>query len=479
MSSKAPTNTLASAIHFGTDGWRSIIGFDFTFDRVRQVAGAIAAYMKDHGTASRGLLIGYDPRFLSEKFADAVARVVQKEGIGCLITPSDVPTPVIAYAVKARQTGGAVMITASHNPAEYSGIKFIPEYAGPASPEITAHMEATLKKLGNDVPASSDDPVPTFDPYEEYQKQIRKLVDFDVIGKSHPRVAYDALHGAGRSYLPRLLKESGCEAEILHENRDVLFGGRMPNPVASNLAELADRVKATRASLGLATDGDADRFGVLDSQGRYYGANQLIPVLLDYLVTSRGLKGSVVRSLATTQMMDAVAKHHGLTVHETPVGFKYIADWMMKEDVLIGGEESGGLSILGHIPEKDGLLANLLTVEMVARTGRPLDKLYQELQSKVGPFAQYVEALHLTPGQQKLFVDRLKTQPPQHIGKSQVTKIFTLDGVKLCLGDSAWVLARPSGTEPLIRLYAEAPTADDAQALVTDLKHQILPGYGA
>ncbi|MFA4967381.1 MAG: phosphoglucomutase/phosphomannomutase family protein [Candidatus Margulisiibacteriota bacterium] len=442
-------------IKFGTDGWRAIISDEFTFANVKKAAKAIAIYIHSHKLNNKPLIIGYDARFLADKFAESVASVMETAGIDCFLCERDTPTPVVAWEVKDKGGCGAVMLTASHNPPQYCGIKFIPDYAGPANAEITKEIEKNLladfiienKKKGK---------IERFDPRERYFQYIERFFDVDAIKKAKLKVVVDPMYGSGRDFLDMLLQRYGVLTEEIHGYRDVLFGGQNPEPEEETLKELRTKVVEMKADLGLALDGDADRFGIVDELGNFYTANQSIAMAFEYLVADKGYAGSVARSVATTHMIDAVAKLHNIKVHETPVGFKYIAEVMMKGDVVLGGEESGGLTIKGHIPEKDGLLADLLMVEMVAKRKKPLSQIWLDLKKKIGTFEGRRAKIDLNEEKKANVLNGLKNNPPKEIGGIKVTEVKTIDGVKVILEDGSWVLVRPSGTEPLVRLYSES-----------------------
>ncbi|NQT30110.1 MAG: phosphoglucomutase/phosphomannomutase family protein [Candidatus Saganbacteria bacterium] len=457
-------------IKFGTDGWRAIISDEFTFENVQKVAKAIAKYIIDHKLADKPLIIGYDPRFLADKFAQTSAKIMEDAGINCYLTERDTPTPIVAWEVVDRKACGAIMFTASHNPAEYCGIKFIPAYAGPANEEITAELqENSNRDIVLPKPAKKGE-VERFEPRERYFNYIKSFIDPDLIKKARLKVVYDPMHGAGRGYVDRLLQDLGVEVAVINGGRDVLFGGRSPEPTGENLKELEAKVVELRADCGLANDGDADRFGVVDERGDFLNANQVFALVFDYLVSNKGYTGSVVRSVATTHLIDLVAKHHKIAVYETPVGFKHIAKLMLAKDIIIGGEESGGLSIKGHIPEKDGILADLLIVEMLAKKKKPLSQIYQDLISKVGVVLSERVNLKFSGNDKEKFMDKLLKNTPTEFAGLKVKEVNKLDGAKLILEDGSWVLARPSGTEPLIRVYAEAPTPQKVAALLKAVK---------
>lgn len=443
-------------IKFGTDGWRAIISDEFTFANVRKVGQAIALYLINHKFSKKPLIIGYDPRFLADKFAEEITKIMADAGIDCYLTERDTPTPIVAWEVKDKKAAGAVVLTASHNPAQYCGVKFITDYAGPANETITAELQENSNKEIEVPKAKKKGKVERFEPKKRYLKYISSFFDLGLIKKAKLKVVYDAMHGAGRGYMDQALQDFGCQLEVLHGQRDVLFGGSSPEPAGEYLAELKAKVVELKANVGLANDGDADRFGVVDEKGVFLSANQIFPLVFDYLITKKGFRGAVVRSVGTTHMVDRIAARHKIKVFETPVGFKHIAKLMIDEDVIIGGEESGGLSIKGHIPEKDGILANLLIVEMLAKLNKPLSAIWQDLVDRVGDVYNERLNLKLTPKGKEEFMDKLREQTPKELAGLKVKDVNKMDGVKLILADGSWVLARPSGTEPLVRIYVES-----------------------
>jgi alpha-D-glucose phosphate-specific phosphoglucomutase len=453
-------------IKFGTDGWRAVISDEFTFENVRKVTQAIAGYLNSQNTKDKPVIIGYDARFLADKFAEAAAKVLSENGFHCLLPERDTPTPVIAWEVKDRGAAGALMFTASHNPPQYCGIKFIPHYAGPANEEITKQIEENLTPSLRSSPLHqrwrgvSEErgrgEVERFEPRERYTRYIEKFIDVNALRSSQLKIVVDPMFGSGRDYLDHILQKFGISSEEIHGQRDVLFGGHNPEPEAETLSELRQKVIEQKADLGLALDGDADRFGVVDEAGDFYSANQVISMVFEYLVKEKGLTGSVVRSLATTHMLDAIAKKNNIQVHETPVGFKHIAKVMMQEDVIIGGEESGGFSIKSHIPEKDGLLADLLVAEMVAKKKKPLSRIWEDLTKTYGAFEGRRGKVKVEEGKKQKIMDSLKKPPFTSIHGQKIAKILSSDGVKIILEDGSWFLVRASGTEPLMRIYAES-----------------------
>ncbi|MFH1826125.1 MAG: phosphoglucomutase/phosphomannomutase family protein [bacterium] len=457
-------------IKFGTDGWRAVISDEFTFANVEKVAKAIALYLINHGFDSKPLIVGYDPRFLADKFAETVVKVMEQAGINCYLTERDTPTPIVAWSVKDKKAAGAVMLTASHNPAQYCGIKFIPDYAGPATAKITAELQENSNKDVDLPQAEKKGTVERFEPRARYIEYIKSFVDLDLIRRSGLKVVYDPMYGAGRGYLDKLLEGLGCKVEAIHSERDVLFGGGSPEPTDEFLGELKKQVVARLADAGLANDGDADRFGLVDEKGAFLHANQVLPLVFDYLISEKGYHGSVVRSVATTHLVDRIANRHKIKLHETPVGFKYIGELMLNGDVIIGGEESGGFSIKGHIPEKDGLLANLLIVEMMARKKKPLSQIWLDLVETYGEVYTVRHSLDLAENKKQEFMARLNEETPQDLAGIKVKKINRMDGVKLILADGSWVLVRPSGTEPIVRVYAESDKQEKLETIVEAVK---------
>lgn len=460
---------MSIAIKFGTDGWRAVMAREFTFDNVAIVAQAIANYLKAQASAERGVVIGYDARLLSDLFAEAVADVLTANGIPALIPDRDTPTPVTAYTIRCRNLAGGVMLTASHNPPQYNGIKFIPETCHPALPETTDAIEeqiayclqhpGTVKRDGN--PALKQ----TIDPKPDYFHHLQHLLDTRALARL--KVVFDPLYATGRGYVDGFLREIGAQVQTIKGERNPAFGGSFPDPNPQNLALLGERVRQTGAHLGLATDGDADRFGVVDSDGEMLTANQVIVLTLWYLLHKlKPQSGHAVRTVATTHQIDALAQVHGkITVHETPVGFKWVGSTMARTGALVGGEESGGLSIIGHIPEKDGILADLLMAEMVAREGLTLKQTLAQVSAQTGTFVTRRIDLHVEEDQKNRLVARLQQSPPAELNGLRVADVSTLDGVKLLLDDGAWVLVRPSGTEPLVRCYIEAHEEDVLNSL--------------
>ncbi|HEY8345484.1 MAG TPA: phosphoglucomutase/phosphomannomutase family protein [Bacillota bacterium] len=449
------------SIKFGTDGWRDLMYDRFNLANVSRVVEAIAAYTIEQGGADRGVVVGYDARFFSDFFATKASELLQAAGIKTYSFARDLPTPVVAYSVKKYKAFGAVMFTASHNPPAYNGIKFIPEYAGPATPEITSAIEAFIPAEAAPVKerlqrGQAIDPIPS------YLEEIQKLVDVRAIKESGLEVGYDPMYGTGRGILDALL---GGQVKVFHNRRDPLFGGGMPDPQREFLSELITWVQEGKNRIGLATDGDADRFGFVDDEGVYLTPNQILPLVLYHLVKNKGLKGVVGRSVATTHLLDALAAALGFATVETPVGFKYLGELMRKQEVIVAGEESGGLSIGGHIPEKDGILACALLTELRVMAGKPLSAVLQDIWQEVGSYYSQRLDLHLTEEKKERILSALQKNPVKELAGKKVIEVRKVDGIKFILEDGSWCLIRPSGTESLIRVYVEAHSQADLSKL--------------
>ena len=459
---------MTTAIKFGTSGWRAIVADEFTVANIRLAVAGIAAYVKTQPEPHR-VLIGRDPRFLGESFVAEAARVLAGAGITPIVIPDAAPTPAIAYAVRELKTSGAINFTASHNPPEYNGIKFSTHDGAPALPEVTRQIEAAIVALQASGAAIAQANPPaggfaTADVKPAFLKRLAELVDLNAIAKSGIKVVYDPFWGAGRGYSSDLLREAGVAVETVHDYRDVLFGGHAPEPDDHLLGDCKARMRAIGAALGIATDGDADRFGIVDGDGTFIQPNYIIALLFDYLVETRGWKNGVAKSVATTNLVNALADYHQVPLFETPVGFKYIGELIIADKIAIGGEESAGLTIRGHVPEKDGVIAGLLVAEMVATRGKSLGAQLKELFAKVGSFYPVRENFHLTPQVKAAFTEKMKADPTE-LGGRKVSGIVRTDGLKLILEDGSWVCYRLSGTEPVVRAYTEARNEQDMEAL--------------
>ncbi len=458
-------------IKFGTSGWRGILAEDFTFANARLVCQGISDYLKQQGLAQRGVVIGYDTRFMSEAFAAAAAQVMAGNGITSHFTTRDCPTPVVSWAVRDGKHGGAINITASHNPPEYNGIKFSPATGGPAPSPVTNAIEALIRKMTaaavKTMPVAQGREqglVVDLEPRESYFQHLRELVDLEVLKKAGLKVVVDVLYGTGHDYLDAFLKEAGAQVEVLHGYRDPYFGGHRPEPSEEFLPELSARVKASGAHLGLAVDADADRFGVMDAGGVYHDANMVLGLLFDYLIETRGWDGGVARNVATTHLLDRIAARYNRPVYVTKVGFKYLGEYINNDQVVMIGEESEGFSMKHHLPEKDGILAGLMVAEMVARKRKGLPELIQDLFAKVGPVYNRRLNFALTPEVKERLLVRLQTAPARFAGLA-VAEHITLDGHKYVLEDGSWVCFRPSGTEPVVRFYFEASSLSALERL--------------
>lgn len=444
-------------IKFGTDGWRGIIAEDFTFANLRRVSAAVARYIKEEGKSEQGLVIGRDTRFLAEEFARTVADIMTAAGIKVYLTKEAMPTPVTAYSVLAKKAAGAVMLTASHNPPEYNGFKFIPDYAGPALPHITDRITALIPETAAPV-RGNQDLAEIFDPKPAYYDFLSRQVDLEKIKSSGLRVVINPMHGAGIGYLEEVFAKLDLPAISQRNWRDPLFGGQMPEPKPALLEDLRQAILAGQGDLGLALDGDGDRFGIIDGTGAYILPNEVLALLARYLIEVRGLKGTIARTVSTTTLLDRIAERHGISVIETPVGFKYQAQAMLEQQAFLAGEESGGLSIAGHIPEKDGILACLLMAEITAHYGKSLTAVLADIYMECGRLYTRRLDLKCTPEVKANVLEKLATFAPAEIGGLSVAGAVKIDGSKFILENGSWVLVRPSGTEALFRIYAEAET---------------------
>ena len=455
-------------IKFGTSGWRAIIADEFTFANVRLATEAIGRYTKRNKTAPT-LLVGYDTRFASEHFGREVARVLSSQNIRVRLCSQAVPTPAVAYTIVSEKLDGAINITASHNPGEYNGLKFSTPDGAPALPEVTSEIEREIVQLqqGNweFTVKPNDALIENVDIGPAYLRDLATKVDLKKIRDAKISLAYDALHGSGAGYLDGLFRQQDIPLTVLHTTRDVYFGGHHPEPADEQLGELKTLMKKNSIKLGLATDGDADRFGVLDEGGEFIYPNELISMLLDYLIESRGWPGGAARTVATTHLMDRVAKLHKREILETPVGFKYIGEYIKQGRIVLGGEESAGLSIRGHVPEKDGILACLLITEMLASRGKSLKNQLKDLFSKVGEVYNRRLNVKLDPAISARVKQKIASDVRDFHGR-RVVEQNRMDGLKLLFDDGSWVLMRPSGTEPVVRYYAESTSIADLEKLL-------------
>jgi len=460
------------SIRFGTSGWRAVIADDFTFENVRLATESICSYLTTGGSNEQlTLIVGNDSRFMGEKFAAVAAEIASKKGMRVLLCDEPTPTPTISHAILSNSAAGGINFTASHNPPEYQGIKFSTPDGAPALPEVTGRIEQNIvsRTSADDVAGGS---IEIYDPRPAYLADLNAKIRFDVIAAAKGRYVYDPLWGTGRGYLDRCLRDHGLEVTTLHDWRDVTFGGQAPEPGEEHVGELREAVKSG-FTLGLATDGDSDRFGVIDSNGEFITPNNLIALLTDYLAESRGWTQGVARSVATSHLVDRVARERGLTLHETPVGFKYIGELINRDEIILGGEESAGLSIRGHYPEKDGILACLLAAEAVAARGKSLSEQLTELYGRVGKLESGRIGVKLTPDVSAKLKEKLQ-QEPSTIGGRKIDSINRIDGVKFLFENNAWMLMRPSGTEPMVRIYAESENVNDLEDLLEQGRKYLL-----
>jgi len=465
---------MATEIRFGTDGWRARIAEDFTFENVARCSQGLADRLKAEGIAAKGLVVGYDTRFLSREFAERVAMVMAGNGIKAYLSEKAAPTPVVSFNVLHHQAAGAAIITASHNPANWNGFKFKPEYAGSATQEVTDQLELAIAESGpvQQIPltrASDEGLIVEFDPDPPYMERMSKLIDLPAIRSAGLRVTVDSMFGAGAGYIARLIAGGSTTVEEINGYRNPAFPGmEQPEPIAHNLTTLIERIKAGGASVGLALDGDADRVGVVDEHGRFVTTLEVFSLLALYLLENKGEKGALVKGVTSSSMLNRLGEQFGVDVHEMKVGFKYIGPRMSEVDALMGGEESGGFAFRGHIPERDGVLSGLYILEYMAKTGSTPSQLVQHLFDQVGSHYYNRRDVSFDPQ------DRTRIEELQRgIGDGGLTEVAGLrvrqtdeiDGRRLVF-DDAWLIIRFSGTEPLLRLYAEAGKPELVEALI-------------
>lgn len=449
------------SIKFGTDGWRAVVGKEFNGENVERVSLAIGKYILDNYGFEKPILVGYDPRKSADEYAAFCANILKAKGFQVYFSSRVVPTPILAYNAKLRNAC-AIMFTASHNPPEYLGMKFIPDYAGPATDNIT---NGILECLDKGFSTGDNGTFHKIDFGSKYFEHLETLIDFDKIKQNlKTNVIYDGLYSASIGYFDELLKQKGIPFHSIHLYHDFEFGGGMPDPKPRFLKDLITKVKNSNNSIGVANDGDADRFGIINEKGEYVSPNEIIAILLKYLL-KKGYKGSVVKTVGSSLLIDAIAQKLGVELIETPVGFKYVGEAMRNNNVIIGGEESGGLSIQGHIPEKDGLIANLLVLEAMADSGKSLCELQEELY-ELAETKFYTDRIDLkldNLDEIQPIIDKVQTF--KTIGKYNITSFDTKDGVKMMLGNKTKILVRPSGTEPLLRIYFETNNEEKLEYL--------------
>jgi alpha-D-glucose phosphate-specific phosphoglucomutase len=452
-------------IKFGTDGWRGIIADDFTYDNVRRVAAAIAAYVLKYEDPARGLIVGYDTRFSSQRIARAAAEVLASAGIPVKLANDYTPTPAISFAVKQRGAAGGVVITSSHNPWNWNGVKFKGKFGGSATPQIIKGIEEQL--LAGATPNGHTSPIEEIDLKQKYVEAICGFADLNLITRAKLKLAVDSMYGSGRGVLTKIFSDHDIEHVAIRQELNPLFPGINPEPIKPHVAMLQDTVVKQRCSAGLVTDGDADRIGAVAEDGSFVDSHKIFSVLLQWLVTRKKWPGEVVRAFNTTRMVDRIAKKHGRKMNECPIGFKYIADLMMEREIVIGGEESGGIGYSRFLPERDGLLNALLLANVMAEEGKPLGQLVADLQREYGSHYYGRLDLHIPEEMKQDAIRRARSDETKRLGSYSILNKGTLDGVKFFLdaptngnGAEAWVLLRASGTEPLLRIYAEAASPE-------------------
>lgn len=467
-----------SGIKFGTDGWRAVISDDFTFDNVKKVAQAMADYVLTQRDVLKDrefkIVVGYDTRFLSDKYAQIMACVMASNGIPVILTDRPSPTPSISYAIKDKNLIGGVVITASHNPARYNGIKYKAHYAGSATPDITKKMESLLGANG----IRCESP-------EELKKRgtlkleniiprhldfIKKYVNLRLIKNGNLKILIDSMYGAGNSYMEDLIKGGRIKTTTIHSEVNPSFGGINPEPIMPNLKELADKTKKDKYSIGLATDGDADRLGVALPNGKLLTGHKVMSLLLLHLLEDKKMRGDVIQTICGTVLIEKICKKYDLKIHETPVGFKYIGDVMMKEDVLIGGEETGGVAFKGYIPERDGILSGLLILEMMVMRHKSIERIIKDIDKEYGTYEYRRFDMRVPDEKKNRLMGYLKTNPVKKVLGKDVVEIKDYDGYKFICGDRSWLMLRLSGTEPIVRVYAEASTEKKALAILEEGK---------
>jgi len=460
-----------TAIKFGTDGWRAIIADDFTFDNVRLVAGAIASYVLKHEDASRGLIVGYDTRFGSPRFARAAAEVLAGAGIPIRLASDYSPTPAISFAVKSTGAAGGVVITSSHNPWNWNGVKFKGKFGGSATPAIMKVIEQ--ETAAGAAPNGKQASIEEVDLKPTYVRALCKFADLELISKAKFKFAVDSMYGSGRGILAQIFEEHGIDFVAIRQEVNPLFPEINPEPIEPHVRMLQETVVREHCQAGFATDGDADRIGAVAEDGSFVDSHKIFSVLLDWLLRRKQWPGEVVRAFNTTRMLDRIAAKHGRKMNECPIGFKHIADLMMERDIMIGGEESGGIGYSRYLPERDGILNSLLLANVLAEEKKPLGALVASLQKEYGRHFYGRRDLHIADDIKFGAIERAKSESTKRLGKYGVIKKEGLDGIKFFLdaptdgnGAEAWILFRASGTEPLLRVYAEAASPELVQEIL-------------
>jgi phosphomannomutase len=466
-------SSMSMKIKFGTDGWRARIAEDFTFHNLQLVTQALVDYLRDRGTAEKGIAVGYDNRFQSEDFAAAAAQVCSGAGIKTRLTRNAVPAPVLSFAVRNLNLAAGIMITASHNPPEWNGFKIKEEYGGSAFPETTRAVEKKLKDSLRIKPSAKN--IELFDPDPDYLEKIKSLVDLELIRNRRLKIVVDPMHGSGAGYFKKL----GLPALEIRGNRDPLFGEINPEPIPANLEESTSFVKeialkySSELTACIVLDGDADRLAAIDGSGRFINTHNVFELLLHHLIVHRKLSGNVVKTFNLSNLIDKLSAKHGRKLLVTPIGFKHVAELMQKEDILLGGEESGGMGIKGFIPERDGILAGLMLFELMAYEKKTLAQILDSIMQEHGYF--YYDRADIHTAQAQELVENLKKSLPKELAGKKVVKAETLDGLKLNFENESWILFRASGTEPLLRIYVEGRTEDEVKQILAAGEELISP----
>ncbi|RLD92282.1 MAG: phosphoglucomutase/phosphomannomutase family protein [Aquificota bacterium] len=460
---------MAGKIRFGTDGWRGVIAEDFTFANLLKIAQAAGIFMIQHWQAQeKGVVVGYDTRFLSPHAAWLTAEALEDMGISVTISPGPVPTPILSFSVKRKDTAGGIMITASHNPYMFNGFKIKSPQGGSASPQVTKEVERLVEEVPQ-APLTHPGTIDTEDLISPYLAWLEEAVDIKAIGKAPFTLVSDAIHGAVGNLFYRILSPWGLRVEVMAAEPNPLFGGRDPEPIERNLGSLMARIKKLGGkAVGVANDGDGDRLGMVDEEGSFVSPHRLLALVIDHLYRNKGMRGEVVKTFSTTSMIDKMGKDFGITVHETAIGFKYILPLMLERDILVGGEESGGIGVKGHIPERDGIYSALLILEKMMWEGKSLALMVKELEDRYGPHIYRRRDLKIPQEKARKVVEKVTSAPPEKLGPQQVEETKVLDGVKLLFQGGGWLLFRASGTEPLLRLYCEGATPQEVK---TTLDH--------
>jgi phosphoglucomutase len=451
-------------IRFGTSGWRAVIAEEFTFANARRVITGITRVLVEDGHRGGLVLVGYDTRFLAERFAAEAARIFVREGFAAEVSTRPVPTPTLSFEIRRRGAAGGVNFTASHNPPRYLGIKFSTSDGAPALPEVTSRIEGEVAYMADVTPPGDASPLVTFDPAPAYLADLGSKVSAASVAGADPHFSLDFRFGTSIGFLDAFLESAGVRLFRLNAKRDPLFGGESPQCGEKELVRLGEEVRNRSSRLGLACDGDADRFGVCDEKGIYIPPNRLLALLLRDLLGRKCVRGGVARSVSTTHALDAIAARFGVPLYETPVGFKYIGEKLIAGEIVFGCEESAGLTVEGHVPEKDGILADLLVAEMCGATGRTITQLSDDLDREIGTFRSTRVDLPLSPDEKKK-LGSLESAPPESVGGKRVASVNSIDGIKLILEDGSWILIRESGTEPLARVYVEGRSDEEVAAL--------------